>query len=101
MGVRAPFGEYAILLRAGRSWPAATHAAKPHKGSGRYERGSGERGRRTRHPPPFRHCGSAPTATGRSSFRDHSDHEPTYNPAEMPATSSASTWCAAETPEPQ
>src|SRR5690606_28438828 len=47
------------------------------------------------------YCGSGPTATGRRESDDHSDHEPTYSAAGMPATASARTSCAPETPEPQ
>lgn len=45
--------------------------------------------------------GSGPTTTGLAGFDDHSDQEPTYSSAGMPATASASTSCAPETPEPQ
>ena len=58
---------------------------------------------RCRTPPWSRcgYCGSGPVATGRLSSWDHSDQEPTYSAAGMPATASARTSCAPETPEPQ
>ncbi len=43
----------------------------------------------------------APVATGRAGSEIHSLHDPAYNAAGNPASSSASTSCAAVTPEPQ
>ena len=45
--------------------------------------------------------GRAPRRPGGPASEDHSDHEPTYRAAGMPATASASTSWAPETPEPQ
>ena len=45
--------------------------------------------------------GYGPVATGREGSAIHSLHEPGYSAAAIPASSSASTWWAAVTPDPQ
>lgn len=52
-------------------------------------------------PVKLPYCGSGPTATGRDGSDDHWDQEPAYSAAGIPATASASTSWAPDTPEPQ